>query len=137
MCPPAPSSRSARLSASSPCGAAVHDPLGEPPEVLDEHDPQGDGHRPEFADRQRLDLLVGPHVAAQHLGIEAAIGVGDEGPGHAEHARISRERPVSKLGQLAVIARRQIGADFADLPLDEMVVVDQPFGRRGDRAAPR
>ena len=25
--------------------------------------------------------------------------------------------------------------DFANLPLDEVIVVDQPFGRRGDRAA--
>ena len=60
--------------------------------------------------------------------------MGDEGPGHAEHARISRERALSELRQLAVIARRQVGADFADLPLHEMVVVDQPFGGRGDRA---
>ena len=112
----------------------MHDPLRQPPEILDQHDPQCDRHRPEFADRQRLDLLVGPHVANQHFGIEAAVGVGDEGPGHAEHARISRERSLGELGQLPVIARRQVGANVADLPLDEMIVVDQPFGRRGDRA---
>ena len=61
--------------------------------------------------------------------------MGDEGPGQAEHARISGERPVGELRQLPVIAGRQIGADLADLLLDEMIVVDQPFRRRRDRAA--
>ena len=116
-----------------PRGAAVHDPLGQASEVLDQHDPQRDRDRPEFADRQRLDLLIGAHEAAQHLGIEAAVGVGDEGPGQAEHARISGERSVGQLRQLPVVAGRQIGADFANLPFDEMIVVDQPFRRRRDR----
>ena len=84
----------------------MHYPLRQPPEILDEHDPQGDGHRPEFTYRQCLDLLVGLDVAGQYFGVEAAIRVGYEGPGHAEHARISCEWSLSKLGQLAVIAWR-------------------------------
>ena len=91
--------------------------------------------RPEFADRQRLHLLVGAHEAAQHLGIEVAVGVGDEGPGQAEHPRISGERSVGQLRQLPIVAGRQGGADFANLPFDEVIVVDQPFGRRRDGAA--
>ena len=118
-----------------PRGAAVHDLLGEAPEIFDQHDPERDRDRPEFADRQRLHLLVGAHEAAQHLGVEVAVGVGDEGPGQAEHPRISRERPVGELRQLPIIAGRQGGADFANLPFDEVVVVDQPFGRRRDGAA--
>ena len=96
---------------------------------------QGDGDRPEFADRQRLHLLIGAHEAAQHIGIEMAIGVGDKRPGDAEHARISCERAICQLRQLPVIAWRQRRGDFSDLPFDEIVVVDQPFGSRGDRAA--
>ena len=79
--------------------------------------------------------LVGAHEAAQHLGVEAAVGVRDEGPGEAEHARIAGERPVGELGQLAVVARRQVVADLADLLFDEVVVVEQPFGGRRDGPA--
>ena len=81
------------------------------------------------------DLLVGAHEAPQRLGVEAAVGVGDKGPGHAEHPRISGERPVGELGQLPVVARRQIVADLADLLFDDVIVVDQPFRRRRDRAS--
>ena len=69
---------------------------------------------------------------AQHIRIEMAVGVGDESPGQAEHARISGERAVGQLRQLAIVARRQGRADFADLPLDQIVVVHQPFGCRRD-----
>ncbi len=43
---------------------------------------------------------------------------------------IADQRTVGELRKLAVISRRQIGTDFADLLLDEMVVVEQPLGRR-------
>ena len=113
-------------------GAAVHDPLGDPPEVFDQHDPQRDGYGPKLADGQRLDLLIGAQVAAQDLGVEEAVGMGHERPGRAEHARVSHERSAGELGQLPIVARGQIGPDFADLFLDHMEVVDQPLGRRGD-----
>ena len=61
--------------------------------------------------------------------------MGDERPGHAEHARISRERSAGELGQLPIVAGRQIGADLADLLLDHMEIVDQPLGRRRDGRA--
>ena len=38
--------------------AAVHDQFAETFEVFDQHDPERGGNRPEFADRQRLHLLV-------------------------------------------------------------------------------
>ena len=104
-------------------------------EVFDQHDPQRDGDRPQFADRQRLHLLVGAHEPAQQLGIEVAVGVCDEGPRHAEHPRISRERTVDQLRQLPIVARRQCRADLADLPLDEVVIIDQPLSRRRNSAA--
>ena len=118
-----------------PRGAAVHDQFGEPSQVFDQHDPERDGDRPEFADGQRLHLLVGAHEAAQQLGIEVAIGVCDEGPGHAEHPRISHERTVDQFRQLPIVAGRQCRADLTNLALDEVVVIDQPFGRRRDGAA--
>ena len=133
--PPAPSKRSARSIGLLPRGTAVHDQFGETSEVFDQHDPERDRDRPELADRQRLHLLVGAHEAAQHFGIEVAVSVGDEGPGQAEHPRISGERPVGQLRQLPIVAGRQRGADFANLPFDEIIVVDQPFSRWRDGAA--
>ena len=57
----------------------------------------------------------------------------DKGPGDAEDARIAGERPAGELRQLAVVARRQIVADLADLLVDDVEVVDQPLRGRGDR----
>ena len=71
--------------------AAADDQLGHTPEVFDQHDPERDGNRPKFADRQRLHVLIGAHEAAKHVGVEVAVGMCDEGPGYAEHPRISCE----------------------------------------------
>jgi hypothetical protein len=57
----------------------------------------------------------------------------NKGPGEAEHARITLQRPVRELRKLAVIARRKIGLDLADLLVDDVIVVDQPLGCRRDR----
>src|SRR3546814_10820044 len=40
---------------------------------------------------------------------------------------------IGELGQLAIITRREVQPHFANLPLDEMEIVDQPFRGRGDR----
>src|SRR5213078_162129 len=58
----------------------------------------------------------------------------DERPGHPVDARITRERSVSQLGELAVEPGRQVVADLAQLFVHEMEVVDQPFRRGRDRS---
>ena len=60
--------------------------------------------------------------------------MGDERPDHAENSRITSEWPDRELRQLPVVAGRQIGANLADLPLDKMVVIDQPIRRWRDDA---
>ena len=57
--------------------------------------------------------------------------MGDERPGDPEHPRVAGERPLAQLRQLAIVALGQVGADFADLLLDEMEIVQEPF--RGGR----
>ena len=52
----------------------------------------------------------------------------NKGPGQAEYARIAGERSIGELGQLPIVAGRQRGADFANLPLDEVIIIDQPIG---------
>ena len=126
-----PSRRSASEVGVHPLGPAVQDQAGRAPQVLDQHDAQRDGDRPQFADGERLDRLVGAHEARQHLGVEAAVAMGDERPRDPEHARVAGERPLAQLRQLAIVGLGQVGADFADLLLDEMEIVQEPF--RGGR----
>ncbi len=71
-----------------PRGSA-HDALREAPEILDEHDAQADGDRPQLADGQRLHALVGLHEAAESVRLDPAVGVRDEGPGDAVDLRIA------------------------------------------------
>ena len=115
-------------------GAAMHDLLREPAEVVDEEDSEGDRDRPQLADRERLDGLVGTHHAPQALRLEQAVGVRDVRPGHAHHAGVAGEMALGELGQLAVVVGRQVVADLAELFVDDRVVVDEPLGRRRDRA---
>ena len=112
---------------------AAHDPLGEAAEVLDEQDAQADRNRPQLPDRQRLDLLIRPHHSPQRLGIEAAVGVGDIGPRQTQDAWVARQMALGDLGELAVVVRRQVVADLANLFIDDREVVDEPLGRRRDR----
>ncbi len=112
---------------------AAHDLLGEAAEVLDEEDPQADRDRPELADRQRLHPLVGAHHAPQALRVEAAVRVCDVGPGETQDPRVAREMALGQLGELAVVVRRQVVADLAELLVDDVEVVDEPLGGRRDR----
>ena len=113
---------------------SARDLLRRAPQVLDQHDAQRDGNGPQFADGQRLHALVGRDEPAQQVRVEAAVRMRDECPRQPEHAWIPGQWPVRELGQLPVVAGRQVVIDLADLRLDDMVVVDQPFGGRRDCA---
>ncbi|MGA8060128.1 MAG: hypothetical protein WB999_17920, partial [Candidatus Binataceae bacterium] len=113
-------------------GAAGRDGLGGAPQVFHQNYSQCNRNRPQFTDRQRLHALVGLHEFAEHLRIEAAVGVRDKGPRDAEYARIAFQWTVGKLWQLTVEAAREIVADFANLFFDYMKIVDQPLGRGRD-----
>jgi len=71
-------------------GAPLDDLLGQPPEVLDQDETQGDGHRPDLGDQERFDPLEGPDEATEGGGLEAAVGVLDVGPGQPHRARYLR-----------------------------------------------
>ena len=103
--------------------------FGQAAPVLDQDDAQRDGHGPQLADGQRLHTLVGGNEAPQGVRIDMAVGMRDKGPGKAKYARVSGEGTLAELGQLAIVARRQVIADLADLRLHQVVVVQQPFGR--------
>ena len=108
--------------------------MREPPQIFDQNDLQRYRDGPELPDREGLNLLIRVDVGNQDLGIKAAVGVSDKGPSHAEDAGITSERAGDEFRELAVIARRQIGADLTDLRFHQMKIVDQPFSRRRDLA---
>ncbi len=78
--------------------SAIGDLVGEAPQILDQHNAQRDCHRPQFADRQRLYRLIIAYEAAQQIGIEAAIRMGDKRPGETEHARLTRKWSAAEFG---------------------------------------
>ena len=121
----------------------IDDAVGDAPEVFNQNKSECDCGRPEFADRKILYFLVGPQEAAPRIDVETAVSVRHVRPCDFEHSRVARERPISKFGQLPIIASRQICANFTDLTLHLVEIVDQPFrcwgdgSSNGDRAADR
>src|SRR5271165_2768132 len=89
-----------------PLGAARGNLLREASEILNQNDPECDRYRPELTDGERLHFLISPNEANQHLRVETAIGMGDEGPGDTEHSRIARERPIREFRELTIVAWR-------------------------------
>lgn len=116
-------------------GAAGHHAIRDAPQVLHQDDPERNGHGPELADGERFDLLIRTHEAAQHAGFEQAVSVRHIGPAQPEYPRQAGEGATIELRQLAVVAPWQVRPDVSDLLLDDVEVVDQPFGGRGDLRA--
>ena len=110
-------------------------PFGQPAQILDQHHPQRGGQRPDLAQAQFAGLLVGAEVGHQQLVAERAIGVGDKGPGYAVDPRQAGQRGVEQHRQGAKVAARQAVAHLFELGLDQVEVVEQPFGRRADVVA--
>jgi hypothetical protein len=108
--------------------SAADDALCRAPQVFHQNDSEGNRDCPELTDCQRLHALVGLHEFAKHLRVEPTVGMRDKGPGDAEYARIAFERSIGKLRQLTIEAAREVVADFANLFLDYMKIVDQPLG---------
>ena len=106
----------------------------KPPQIFDQDDLQRYRYGPKLPDREGLNLLIRLDVGNQDFGVEAAVGVRDERPRHAEDAGITRERTGDEFRKLAVVAGRQISADLTDLGFDQMKIVDQPLSRRRDLA---
>ena len=111
--------------------AGADDQLRQPAQVLHESHAEMDGDRPELPDGQRLDTLVGPDESLQRLQLEAAVGMGDVGPGQPIDARVSREVARGDLRQQAVVAPREVVPDPPELFVHDVEVVEDPL--RGGR----
>ena len=123
-------------------GAVALDPRGgdprtHAPQVLDESQAQHDGDGPQFAQLQRGHRLVGRHETSQALHVHPSIAVRDRFQRDVVHARQARRRAAAQAGQLPAVALRQVPPGRADLLLDQVEVVEQPFPCRDDAAVGR
>ena len=108
------------------------DPLGQAAQVLHQGQAEGAGHGPHLADGEAGDLLVGVHERLQRLRVEPAVRVSHVLPGEGVDPRVARQLAADQLGELALVA---LGQGFPGLPhllLDDVEVVQEPLGGRGD-----
>jgi len=102
--------------------------------ILDQHEADDRGKRPQLADLQGLVLLEAFDQRRHRLHRHGRMGVRDVEPGE-------RHRPgnfaVADLHRrkLAIELLGEVPAHFLDRLLDDVVIVEQPFGRRRDRGA--
>ena len=89
-----------------PLGTARGNLLCEAPKIFNQNDPKSDRNRPEFTYGERLYFLISPDETNQHLGVETAIRMGDEGPRDSEHSGIAHERAISEFRELTIVSRR-------------------------------
>ena len=105
------------------------------PQVLDQPQTQHDRHGPQFAERQRGDRLVGGDEVADVFRVYAPVHVGDQLQGDVINAGKPRRRSIQQTRQLAAVGPRQMQPRQADLLLDQIKVIQQPFASRGDAPA--
>ncbi len=120
-------------------GLAAHaagtvDAGGNAAQVLDQHIADHRGQRPELADLQHLGLLEALDHRGQALLRHGAVGMGHIKPGDQGGAGQFHTAD-AHLGQLAIELAREVAADLLDRFFDDVVVVQEPFGRRRDGGA--
>ena len=106
--------------------------LRQAPQVLEERELQHARPGPQLADGQRRNGLEAVHEADELLAVQAAVAVPDQLHGHRVDAGVARQLARRELGQLAVVAARQVLADVADLRGHQVIVVEQPLRRGRD-----
>ena len=104
--------------------------LGQAAQVLQQHHAQGAGQGPQLGQGQGAGLLVGAQIGVQQLQVQAGIGVGHPGPGHAVDARQAGQRFVAQARQQAEEIARQAQPHLLQLFVQQVGVVQQPMAGR-------
>ena len=112
-----------------------HDPGGHSPQVFDQRQTQHDRYRPQFAQRKRHHCLIGKNEAAQAFLIDSTVAMGDGLQRDVIDARQPRRRAVDQAWQLTAIAFGQVRSGGANVFLDQIVIVQQPFRCRRHSSA--
>jgi hypothetical protein len=104
--------------------------LGVRLDAFDQGDAQHLRVGPQLADRERDRSLVGLEEGDDVVALEASVGVGRQLGRQAVDAR-QRKLPICKCRELAVVAARQIKSNIPGVGLDDVLVVEDPFGDGG------
>ena len=102
---------------------------GQSAQLFDQPEPQHDRDRPDLSDGQRRRALIRGGEVDERLEIETAGCVCDQFARERVDAWISGERTVRELWQLEVVLSRKVLANFADLVLNDVMVIAQPVFR--------
>ena len=115
--------------------AALDQLLGQAAQVLDQRELERARPRPQLADAERRDGLIGVDEPLQPLDVESRIAVAEEFHGHGVDACRAGVLAGGQLRKFAVIASREVVPDLAHLGFNQVEVVEQPFRGGRDRLA--
>ena len=110
--------------------------VGQAAQVFDQHIAQEGGHGPQFGNVQCRHGLIAAQELAQRVGGDFRIGQRHEIPGDHQRARGRAAARQRRGGQAVQEGGVQRLPQLAQVFLDHVVVVDQPFGGGRDRVAP-
>ena len=116
--------------------AALDQLLGQPVQVLDQGELEHAGPRPQLADREGCDGLIGVDEPVQPVTIESRVAIAEQLDGHGVDACRAGELARGQLRKLSVVARWKVMADLTHLAFHQVEVVEQPLGGGRDRLAP-
>ncbi len=103
--------------------------------MLDQGELEHAGPRPQLADAEWCDGLIGVDEPVQPQRVESGVAVTEQLDRHRIDAGGARKLACGQLRQLTVVACRKVMANFAHLTFQQMEVVEQPFSRGGKRLA--
>ena len=106
---------------------AMGDTLSNSAQVFEQDYPQGCGQRPQLAEAQLVNFLVGVKKCGEQLRVKHAVGMCNIGPGDAVNTRKALKRLVGEFGKVGVVASWHAFMDLLKLGFDQMEIVKQPF----------
>ena len=113
------------------CLACRQHAVGEPSQVLEQHQAHDARPRPQLAERQRRERLEGVEEGEHVRPVEPAVGVADE----RARQRLDAGQAAVALAhdrQAPVEAPRQVAPQGPHFGIDEVVVVENPVAGRTD-----
>ena len=105
-----------------------------PAQILDQRQPQHDRDAPQFAQFERHHGLIGGHEAAEAFGVDAAIAMRNGLERDVVDAGKPRRGSLRQARQLPAVTLGQMPGRSANLLLDQIEIIEQPFAGGRDAA---
>jgi len=115
---------------------ALHGTQCHATDVLHEAEPEHRRHRPQLTRRQRRTALKLADEELHVFHLHVPFRVPDQADGQLVNPRVPGQCAARQLGQLLVVPAREAGPDLAQMLLDHVEIVEEPFARRTNVGAP-